>query len=104
MDEPVPDLYIPDEGRYIWDWYQELIRGVSRISDGVCRPIEWQTYLAWAKVTGHIVNTFEYFALMEIDHAFCDETNKEMAAYRERSRAAATQGTDKPKKRWFRKG
>jgi hypothetical protein len=86
FEQPSPELIIPDGGQYLWDWYHELAEGVGRINDGVCRPIPWGEYLAWAKVSGSIVRTDEYAILRAMDASFCDEMNKELQAYQERLR------------------
>ena len=79
-----PEIVIPESGAYIWEWYQDLSAGVGRISDGVCDPIPWSEFLAWSSVTGAVVFPSEYAILRAMDAVFCEEMNKEFAAYRER--------------------
>lgn len=84
FEREAPELIIPDEGQYLWDWYFELSSAVGRITDGVCFPIRWTEYLAWAEVTGLIVRSEEYAILRAMDASFCEETNKELQAYQKR--------------------
>jgi len=79
-----PDLVIPGSGRYLWDWFESLASGVGRVSDGVCAPIPWTEFLAWANVTGNVVFPSEYVILRAMDATFCEETNKEFENYRAR--------------------
>ena len=59
---------------------------MRRVADGVCFPIPWSEYLAWAEVTQNIVHAAEYSVLRSVDVAFCEEMNKELQAYQERQR------------------
>jgi len=68
----------------LWNWYDQISSGVGRIRDGVCFPIPWTEFQAWANLTGNIVSPSEYAILHSMDLVFCDETNKELEAYRER--------------------
>lgn len=82
--QPAPEFIIPDGGEYLWNWYHEISDSLRRVNDGVCFPIPWTEYIAWAQVTRQIVNSEEYAILRSIDVDFCDEMNKELEAYRER--------------------
>jgi hypothetical protein len=77
-------LDIPSNGQHLWNWYKELSGAVGRIHDGVCYPIPWSEILAWITLRGHIVYSFEIQILVDMDEAFCDETNKELQAFHER--------------------
>lgn len=94
-----PPLFVPDEGRYLWEWYEQLSSGVRRVEDGVCGPIPWSEYLAWSKVIGHIVRPREYAILRAMDEAFCTEMNKELADFRERQNQKAKDEAAKGGKR-----
>ena len=84
IEHKSPELIIPDDGQYLWDWYFELASAVGRVIDGVCMPIPWSEYLAWAEVAGLIVRSEEYAILRAMDASFCEETNKELQAYHKR--------------------
>lgn len=87
FDQSSPEFAIPDGGEYLWIWFHEISDSLRRVADGVCFPIPWSEYLAWAKVGGHIVRVDEYAILRAVDTAFCDEMNKELQAYQEQLRA-----------------
>lgn len=53
--------------------------------DGVCFPIPWGEYREWASVTNIEVYEREFAILHAIDLAFCEEMNKELQAFRERT-------------------
>lgn len=80
-----PAVEIPDNCEYFWEWFFDLSAGVSRVSDGVCNPINWSEMIQWATATGTQVEPWEYDVLRAIDTAFCAETNIAFAAYRERA-------------------
>ena len=79
-------FYLPDSGRYLWEWFGNLNSSVSRIEDGLCRAIPPSEYYAWSKMTGTIVYPVEYDILTAMDLEYCKELNKELAANREKSR------------------
>lgn len=87
-DVYAPPLIIPDAGRYLWDWYNDIASCVGRVRDGVCYPIPPSEYKAWADVAGHIVNGNEYDILRAMDRSFCDMMNEEFEAYRQRQKDA----------------
>lgn len=95
-DVESPPLIIPDEGQYLWDWYDTLNKCVSRTREGHCNPIPPSEFLAWKEASGLLINSSEYAVLCAMDRAYCEEMNKELAAYRERQREAAKAGGDKP--------
>lgn len=79
-----PEFNLPHSGKYIWDWYTDLSQRVSRIRDGVCYLIPLSEMLSWAKISRNIVYSWEYDILMEMDAAFCRETNLELQSKREK--------------------
>ena len=79
-----PELKIPSAGRYLWDWYWELSSGLIRINDGAVIPIPPSEVKAWVEITRNIVYPTEYAILRAMDMAFCDESAREVAAYRAR--------------------
>lgn len=82
--EESPSIDVPDEARYLWDWYFGLSRMIQRITDGVCYGIPPSEYLAWAQIENVIVYEDEYVILRSMDAAFCDELNIEFTEYRKR--------------------
>lgn len=86
FETPSPRLDIPEAGLYLWHWYSELAEGSARVIDGVCHPIGWADFTAWAMISGRIVRTEEFEVLRKLDTEFCKHTNTEFAEYRERER------------------
>lgn len=87
-----PDFEIPDHGFYLWEWYFDLSERLRRVRDGVAERIPPTEYLAWAAMTGEIVYPWEYAILADMDVAFCDEMDKELADYRTRVEDQAKRG------------
>lgn len=83
-----PEPQIPDGGEHLWDWYFTLTKRLRRVRDGVCEPIPPSEFQAWVASTGEIVYPGEYAILCDMDEAFCDEMNKELADYRTRQEDA----------------
>lgn len=94
-----PPLVVPPAVRYLWEWYFELSSGLRRVRDGVCEPIPALEFQAWREATGHIVYPVEYGILRAMDVAFCDETNKELSAFREREAERREQEAESRKRR-----
>ena len=57
---------------------------LCRVQDGIVFPIPPTEYIAWLQATGNIVYPLEYAILCAMDVAYCNETAKEIADYRER--------------------
>lgn len=87
MDIIAPELDIPEVGRYLWDWFDQISRGVRRISEGRANPITWTDFFSWASVMGLLVHPLEYDILAAMDRAFCSEVDKELDDYRARQAA-----------------
>lgn len=87
IDKP-PELYIPEIGMYMWNWYSEINGSIGRIIDGVCRPIPPSEFLAWSMLTGNTLRAHEYEILRALDDAYCSETNKELQAKRNKDAEA----------------
>lgn len=77
-----PELRIPYNGEHIWAWYFELANGVARITNGVCKPISWESLRAWSDITGNEVKPYEFEILRKMDLHFCAEMNIELEAFR----------------------
>lgn len=81
---PSPNVNIPDDGFYLWEWYFQISERLRRVRDSVCEPIPPSEFLAWCKASGTIVNALEYGILSAMDDAFCDEMNRELQDYNAR--------------------
>jgi hypothetical protein len=79
-----PKFNIPDEGMYLWSWYEELSRRFQRNIDGTCRPIPPSEFLAWSNITGNVVDHVEYDILSKMDDVYCREMNNELTDYQAR--------------------
>lgn len=88
-----PEFIIPEEGLYLWDWFQDISSSVSRVCDGYYRLISPSDFLAWSTLTGNLINPMEYAILKAMDVAFCAETNKEIKAKQDKE-------LEKGKKQW----
>jgi hypothetical protein len=55
---------------------------LRRIRNGICEPIPFSEFMAWATFTGEIVRPVEYDILRKMDAEFCSITNKELEDYR----------------------
>jgi hypothetical protein len=73
---------VPNEGKYLWEWFGRLNNSVSRIHDGVCKLIPPSEYLAWSALTGALITPEEYDILQAMDAVYCEETNKELKSQR----------------------
>lgn len=91
---PSPEHCIPDGGETYWSWYFQISDGLTRVIDGVCMPVPASEINSWAQATYTIVTADEYAILRAMDTAFCDELNKELQAFHERSRKG---NKDKPR-------
>lgn len=65
-----PPLEIPEDGRYLWEWYQEVADGTARFRENLYHPITWADLKAWADCTGNIVYSSEFDILRAMDAAF----------------------------------
>lgn len=79
-----PDLIIPEEGMYLWDWYTLLNKSVFRVQDGYYHPIAPTEFQAWSSLTGNLINPVEYEILQSMDYVFCEEMNNEIRSKNER--------------------
>lgn len=81
-----PPFEVPSNGMYLWEWFKDLNSSISRISEGVCRLIPPSEIKAWSELTGNFIHPFEYDILNSMDIEFCNETNLEFKALRERQK------------------
>lgn len=70
---------VPENGEYLWEWFQELSSGRGNNGFGVL-PLSWADMAAWARMTGNQPEPWETMILRSMDGAF-------LAAWKE---AAAT--------------
>ena len=97
--EESPLLEISDEGLYLWNWYFELSQSLLRVRSGVCEPIPPSEFIAWCQATRKLIEPVEYDILRAMDHAFCDEMNKEISDYNERLKSSNSSPPVKGKRR-----
>lgn len=90
-EQPVPEMYLPENFEYIWEWFFDLAQNVDRAGDGYTKPIPFDAYDVWERKTGNIVRPFEYDILRAMDHAFCLAMTKEIQAQRAAAQAEAEQ-------------
>jgi hypothetical protein len=86
---------------YLWGWFQDVSTSITRVRDGAPQRIPPSEFLAWAMMTGRLVEPAEYAILREMDMAFCAALSVEIAEANARRRAAQEQkaGAGKRKRR-----
>lgn len=89
FDEPSPELIIPDEGLYLWEWFDDICEGINRVHDTTVFRITPSDFTSWATITGNIVRTEEYAILRAMDAAYSLELTTELAAHRQRAQEQA---------------
>lgn len=89
MNQIVPEMTIPDEYEYIWEWFWELNGMINRAGDGYCRPISPGDYKAWTDISGNIVTPSEYDMLRAMDGAYKRAMDQEIEDRRTRAREQA---------------
>ena len=57
---------LPTALEYLWEWYQELRRGLGAGLEGIA-PLSWVTLDAWARRTGRDPEPHEADALFSLD-------------------------------------
>lgn len=90
-----PPFEIPPEGKYLWDWFQQIADGTARFREGIYHPVGWIDLKAWAEVTGTIVYPREFDILRAMDAAFCKGMNINVQERRERALAEAEKNRNK---------
>lgn len=65
--EDEPD--IPDEGEYLWNWFQELSSGRGNNGFGPS-PLGWSDIEAWARLTALLLTPYETLTLRSMDVAW----------------------------------
>lgn len=75
-EEVVPD--VPENGEYLWAWFQELSSGRGNNELGVL-PLSWADMDAWARLTGNFPESWETAILRSMDGAFLAVCHEEAA-------------------------
>lgn len=82
-EEAVPD--VPENGEYLWAWFQELSSGRGNNGFGVL-PLSWADMDAWARLTGNQPEPWETAILRSMDGAFLavwhEETGRKLSESR----------------------
>ena len=100
MNQPVPEIEIPEAHEYIYSWFWEINGMVDRAGDGYCRPITPVDYKAWTDISGNIVTPLEYDILRTMDMAYKTAMEREMNERRMRAQEQAEiEAANKPKRR-----
>ena len=60
---------VPENGEYLWAWFQELSSGRGNNGFGVL-PLTWADMDAWARMTGTRPEPWETAILRSMDEAF----------------------------------
>ena len=80
---PTPEFEIPENGLYLWRWFNDLNNSVSRIDfNGYYYPIPPSEFLAWSTLTGNYLTSEEYDILKSMDSIYCKESNSEITSKR----------------------
>lgn len=79
-EDVAPD--VPENGEYLWAWFQELSSGRGNNGFGVL-PLSWADMDAWARLTGNQPEPWETAILRNMDDTFlavCHEEATKKAA------------------------
>ncbi|MEG2140689.1 MAG: hypothetical protein RRY20_07885 [Bilophila sp.] len=77
-EETEDDLDVPDDGAYLWNWFQELSSGRGNNGFGPS-PLGWADMAAWAQLTAIPLTPYETLTLRSMDTAYltaCADTQK----------------------------
>lgn len=78
-----PFLEVPEDGQYLWEWFTDINNSVHRVDfNGYYCSIPPSEFLAWSKLTGNLIRSYEYDVLRAMDNAFCRELNNDITAER----------------------
>lgn len=76
--DKTPEWSLPDEGVYLFDWFDEISSGVNRYGDGRVNRITWLDYQAWVALTGTLIYPHEVAILVAMDQAYCEGLEGEL--------------------------
>lgn len=86
---PTPEFEIPENGFYLWRWFNDLNNSVSRIDfNGYYCSIPPSEFLAWSTLTKNYLTPEEFDILRAMDGIFCKELNAEINSDRARKEEA----------------
>lgn len=78
-----PEVEVPDNGAFIWDWFWELRQSQPPGFSGPV-PISNLELMAWCRVTGNVARREEVALLKAMCNRYCAEIAQEMEAIRVR--------------------
>ncbi|MDE3874601.1 hypothetical protein I7G55_10830 [Sinorhizobium meliloti] len=78
-----PEVEVPDNGAFLWDWFWEL-RQAQPLGFSGPVPISNVEIAAWCHLTGNVVRREEVSILRSMDVRFCTEIERETEAIRVR--------------------
>ena len=78
-----PDIDVPENGHFLWDWFWDLRQSQAPGFSGPS-PISNQEIIAWASITGNILRREEAAVIKQMDSRYCREISIESEAIRER--------------------
>lgn len=77
FNHPTPNVRVPPEGRYLWDWFLELNQTRQEGKAGPQR-LTHSEIKAWAELRRVVIRPEEVAVLMEMDNVFISETRQEI--------------------------
>lgn len=69
-----PELVVPEQGQYLWNWFFELDEGRS----GGSQPLTALEISAWADLTGNIMTRQDFRILRSMDRAYLHQYEEEL--------------------------
>lgn len=98
--KPVPAFEIPEEGLYLWDFFNQLINAIHRVDfNGNYCVMQPSEIFAWMTLTKNLISPIEYDILNAMDVVFCNELNADIAAKREKEELKRKQEMENAKVR-----
>jgi len=73
-DVHVPEIHIPMEGMYIWEWFMDLAN--SRQSGFGISPISYSELKAWSELSSTYLYTWEVSIIRRMDQCFIKVINE----------------------------
>lgn len=78
QSDATPDWEIPEDGLYLFDWFEELTGAFNRYGEGRINRVGWRDYEAWISLTGTLIHSYEIAILIEMDKAYCEALEGEL--------------------------
>lgn len=85
----MPDWEFPADGIYLLGWWRHCATGITRVINNSVIRLSWRDLLAWRDLTGNIVETHEWDAILAMDGAYCSAYEVELADSRARAEQEA---------------